>query len=642
MDDLFDPSFRNDPARSWLPVMNIILAVAGLAAIAALVLEYGFGANPPVARNWLHAIQSVVVAVFVVDRVGRVFLARRRLDYLGENWTDFALMGVAAVVLVGFARFGEVMSAGAIYVIVSQVYILAALIIRGVNLNLRFTDSGIHPARLLVGSFLFMCLVGSGLLMLPAAITDAEWARWGYLDSLFTATSATCVTGLVVKGTGSTFTPFGQAVILGLIQLGGLGIMMFGTVMAMMVGKMLSFKGTDTLGQMLNASQIGQIARVARFVIIATFSFELIGAALLFPMFLGASGNNGVPLTEPQAAWYSIFHSVSAFCNAGFSLYDNNLMAGVGEGWTALRYRWQIMGVISPLIILGGLGFPVLHDIGRWFGDHIVLIRRKMRGKWSMDFSPLPRRRLTLHSKIVLSTTLVLLVWGAAILWAVETVDLSAQYTPGRDPNEPAATMRAPDDKSNNWQEMSSLERAKESLFASITARTAGFNTIDMGRLSDGGKLWMCGLMTVGGSPASTAGGMKTVTLAILVIVACSVLRNRKDPEVYHRSIAVDIIRKVIALAILYLGLLGAVTLLLTITMGRTYNFIDLLFEACSACGTVGLSTGVTEKLGVSARCVVMTGMFIGRLGPLTLLLAMAGWTRREKYSYPTESIIIG
>ena len=152
----------------------------------------------------------------------------------------------------------------------------------------------------------------------------------------------------------------------------------------------------------------------------------------------------------------------------------------------------------------------------------------------------------------------------------------------------------------------------------------------------------MCGLMTVGGSPASTAGGMKTVTLAILIIVACSVLRNRKDPEVYHRSIAVDIIRKVIALAILYLGLLGAVTLMLTITMGRTYDFIDLLFEACSACGTVGLSTGVTEKLSDPARCVVMAGMFIGRLGPLTLLLAMAGWTRREKYSYPTENIIIG
>ncbi|MEE8450006.1 MAG: molybdopterin cofactor-binding domain-containing protein, partial [Thermodesulfobacteriota bacterium] len=161
------------------------------------------------------------------------------LKYLRENWTDFALMVVAAIVLAGYARYGEVLSAGAIYVIVTQIYILAALIIRGVNVNLRFADSGIQPARLLVGSFVFMCLVGSGLLMLPAAITVGEWTRWHYDDSLFTATSATCVTGLVVKPTGSTFTPFGQAVILGLIQLGGLGIMMFGTVMAMMVGKML-------------------------------------------------------------------------------------------------------------------------------------------------------------------------------------------------------------------------------------------------------------------------------------------------------------------------------------------------------------------------------------------------------------------
>ncbi|MDP6636317.1 MAG: potassium transporter TrkG [Phycisphaerae bacterium] len=636
MDELLVPSSPNDRnGRPWLAVMNVILASAGIIAIAALVLEYGFGRNPPIEVFWLHVIQSAVVAVFVADRVIRVVLARDHLQYLRENWTDFALMGVAVVVLAGFARSGEVLSAGAMYVIVTQVYILAALIIRGVNVNLRFADSGIHPARLLVGSFLFMCLVGSGLLMLPAAIAEGEWMRWYYLDSLFTATSATCVTGLVVKGTGSTFTPFGQAVILGLIQLGGLGIMMFGTVMAMMVGKMLSLKGTDTLGQMLNTNQIGRIARVARFVLIATFSLELIGALLMFPMFLNANGNSGSPLTAPQAMWYSVFHSVSAFCNAGFSLYDKNLMAGVGDGWAALRDRWQMMGVISPLIILGGLGFPVLQDIGKWFGDVFGRIRRAMRGKWSMDFSPLPRKRLTLHSKIVLSTTVILLVWGAVILWAVETVEAPRPFTPGRDPNDPAVV-------SDSWRSSSNMSKAKESIFASITARTAGFNTIDMNQLSDGGKLWMCGLMTIGGSPASTAGGMKTVTLAILVLVACSVLRNRNELEVYHRSVTVDIIRKVVALAILYICLLLTITLLLSITMGGTYQFIDLLFESCSACGTVGLSTGVTEKLNDPARCVVMAGMFIGRLGPLTLLLAMAGRTRQTKYSYPSENIIIG
>ena len=636
MDELLVPSSPDGRSgRSRLALMNVILASAGVVAVAALVLEYGFGPNPPIEPFWLHIIQSLVVAVFIADRFIRLLAARDRLEYLRENWTDFALMGVATGVLVGYARYGEVLSAGAIYIIVTQVYILAALIIRGVNVNLRFADSGIHPARLLVGSFVFMCLVGSGLLMLPAAITEGEWARWHYLDSLFTATSATCVTGLVVKGTGSTFTPFGQAVILGLIQLGGLGIMMFGTVMAMMVGKMLSLKGTDALGQMLNTSQVGQIARIARFVIIATFGLEVLGAMLLFPMFLDASGNSGSPLSAPQALWYSIFHSVSAFCNAGFSLYDKNMMAGVGDGWSALRDRWQMLGVISPLIILGGLGFPVLHDLGRWFGGLVGRTRRAMRGKWSMDFSPLPRCRLALHSKIVLSTTAILLIWGAAILWAVESIEVPRPFTPGRDPNYPAAV-------SNNWGSTSAIGKAKESIFASITARTAGFNTIDMNQLTDGGKLWMCGLMTVGGGPASTAGGMKTVTLAILVLVACSVLRNRSELEVYQRSITVDVIRKVVALAVLYMCLLLTVALLLSITMGGTYHFIDLLFESCSACGTVGLSTGVTEKLNDPARGVVMAGMFIGRLGPLTLLLALAGRTRRTKYSYPSENIIIG
>ena len=636
MDELLVPSSPDERGgRFRRPMMNVILASAGVVAVAALVLEYGFGRNPPIETFWLHVIQSVAVAVFIADRFIRLLAARNRLQYLRENWTDFALMGVAAVVLGGYARYGEVLSAGAIYIIVTQVYILAALIIRGVNVNLRFADSGIHPARLLVGSFVFMCLVGSGLLMLPAAIAEGEWTRWCYLDSLFTATSATCVTGLVVKGTGSTFTPFGQAVILGLIQLGGLGIMMFGTVMAMMVGKMLSLKGTGALGQMLNTNQIGQIARVARFVIVATFALELLGTVLLFPMFLDAHGNSGEALTAPRALWYSIFHSVSAFCNAGFSLYDKNMMAGVGGGFSALRDRWQMLGVMAPLIILGGLGFPVLQDLGRWFGGLVGRMRRAMRGKWSMDFSPLPRCRLALHSKIVLSTTLALLVWGAAILWAIETIEAPRPFTPGRDPNYPTAV-------SDNWRKTSGLGKAKESIFSSITARTAGFNTIDMNQLSDGGKLWICGLMTVGGSPASTAGGMKTVTLAILVLVACSVLRNRNELEVYHRSITVDIIRKVVALALLYMCLLLTIALLLSITMGGTYHFIDLLFESCSACGTVGLSTGVTGKLNVPAKGVVIAGMFIGRLGPLTLLLAMAGRTRRTKYSYPSENIIIG
>jgi trk system potassium uptake protein TrkH len=438
------------------------------------------------------------------------------------------------------------------------------------------------------------------------------------------------VTGLAVTGTGSTFTPFGQTVILMLIQLGGLGIMLFGTVMAMMVGKMLSMKGADALGQMLSTNQIGQIARVARFVVIVTLAAELLGAVLLFPMFIQANGNNGVALTTPQAMWYSLFHSVSAFCNAGFSLYDNNMMAGVGEGWVALRDRWQMLGVIAPLIIMGGLGFPVLHDLGRWFGALIGRARRAMRGKWSMDFSPLPRCRLTLHTKIVLSTTIILLIWGAVILWAVETTDPSKSFTPGRDPDASSTA---------TGHDISTF------IFTSVTARTAGFNTIDMAKLSNGGKLWMCGLMTVGGSPASTAGGMKTVTLAILVLVACSVLRNRNELEVYQRSISFDVIRKVLAMAVLYMGLLLTITLLLSVTMGASSeDFIDLLFESCSACGTVGLSTGITERLDTEspARYVLIAAMFIGRLGPLTLLLALAGRTRQAKYSYPSENIIIG
>jgi len=639
MDHLVVESSPDEPPRPKTPLtMNVVLAATGLVAVATLILEYGFADRPPIPRPWLHVIQSIVVAVFVIDRFARLFLAKDHLRYFRENWTDFALMFLAAVVLGGFTHFyGEVLSAGALYVIVTQVYILVALIIRGVNVNLRFTDSGIHPARLLVGSFLFLCLIGSGLLMLPAAVADN--AKWYYEDALFTATSATCVTGLVVKGTGSHFTLFGQAVILGLIQLGGLGIMMFGTVMAMMVGKTLSLRGSHTLGHMLSTDQIGQIGRVARFVLIATFSLELIGAVLMLPMFLNACDSGGQPLTVGRAVWFSVFHSISAFCNAGFSLYDENMMAGVGAGWGALRDQWQMLGVMAPLIILGGLGFPVLQDLGRYFRSTLVRWRRAMKGKWSMDSTPLPPRRLTLHSKVVLSTTVVLLLWGAVVLWAVETAKAPRPFTPGRDPR--AASNTAP---GNDWTRMSHLGRARESIFSSVTARTAGFNTINMNELNDAGKLWMCGLMTVGGSPAGTAGGMRTVTLAVLVLVACSVLRNRSELEAYNRSIAGDVIRKAVTLAILYLAVLLRVTILLSLTLTgeNPPELVDVLFEASSACGTVGLSTGVTKLLTEPAKYIVICAMFVGRLGPLTLLLAMAGRARRTQYSYPSENIIIG
>jgi len=617
--------------------LNAILATAGLAAVAALVLEYGFREPLPITRGFLHAAEAVIVAVFVTDRFVRLGLARRRRDYLRENWIDFALMGLAAAaVAVSFQLRGKILPAGALYVLITQAYLLTALLLRAISVNLLFTGSGIHPTWLLIGSFAFMILFGSGLLMLPAATPPAS--PISYQDALFTATSATCVTGLIVRDTGADFTPFGQAVILVLIQLGGLGIMLFGTMLAMLIGRGLSVRGSNVLGEMLATERIGLLGRVVAFVVVVTLCLELIGAVGFYPMVASSHGVESAPAETARAIWYSVFHSVSSFCNAGFSLYSNNMTEGVRAGWAQpLRDHWQILGVMAPLIVLGGLGFPVLQDSAAYARDTLRRLIYRLRPAGRRRGSDLSRPRLSLHSKIVITASASLIVLGAVGLLCLEPRSTGRQEVVGRHP-----LLGPISNQKGDWARMKPTRRLREAVFQSITARTAGFNTIDVAELSDAGKLWLCGLMVVGGSPASTAGGMKTVTLALLVLTAYCVLRRRRELEAFRRSISSELLGKAITLGVLYLGLVLSITLLLCVAMRPGYRLIDLFFEACSACGTVGLSTGVTKSLNDFGKYVIVAGMFIGRLGPLTLLLALTSKMRHVQYTYPSENVVIG
>jgi len=619
------PTPRRQRITFWL---NVVLAAAGVMAVATLVFEYGFD-EPPVSRGALHIIQAVVIGVFVLDRVSRLLLAPFRFGYLRQNWIDFALIFAAvAVAAVGLGTGQNVLSAGALYVVITQGYLLLALIVRGVNINLRFAGSGIHPTWLLIGSFAVMSLVGSGLLMLPASVRSAE--KWYYDDALFTAVSATCVTGLVVRDTGTHFTPFGQAVILALIQLGGLGIMMFGTVLAMLVGKGLSVRTSQTIGHMLATEHVGRLGRALKFVLIVTLAMEAIGAVLFYPMFAAARDGFGRPMSHAQAVWHSVFHSVSSFCNAGFALYGDNMMQGVREGWgKPLREHWQIMGVMAPLIVLGGLGFPVLQDCARWAWSRVRRGLGRISSAARRRFPDRAPARLSLHAKLVLATSAVLLVVGAVGIVLVEKLPLRTEDVGGYHVQRRGLAAQ------------SGGRLAASAVFQSVTARTAGFNTVRMDDLSHAGKLWMCGLMVIGGSPASTAGGMKTVTFVLLFVAAFSLLRRRGEVEAFRRSISADLIRKAIAVAALYLALVVVTTLLLAAAMKR-YAFIDLLFEACSACGTVGLSTGITPKLQTFGKCVGIFAMYVGRLGPLTLLLAVTHKMRNVRYAYASENVVIG
>ena len=625
--------------RWAVAVLDVLLALTALAAVTALLLEYGGFRITGDGLRTLHLVDALVVAIFVTDRLLRVALAVNRRRHLRENWIDFALMILAGAVVAGSFRLRvTVVSAGAFYVLVTQVYILVTLIVHAVAMNLRFAGSGIHPSWLLIGSFTFLCLSGAGLLMLPAATPPGK--PLPFHDALFTSTSACCVTGLVVHPTGTGFTFFGQAVILALIQLGGLGIIVFGTMLALLVGKSFSLRTSTALGQMVSADRIGGLGKLILFILGSTVGLEALGAVLAYPMFAAVEAQQQVTgATVVPAVWASVFHSISAFCNAGFSVYDQNLMEGVRGGWDkALRDHWQVLGVMAPLIVLGGLGFPVLHDGAGFLRSAVVRAAARLTAGRRRGVARAARPILSLHSRIVLVTTLILIVGGAAGLLLLEPASDAGRYGAiGRTPVYFDETRNRRD-----WPRMTLRQRLPQAVFQSVTARTAGFNTIDVAELSDTGKAWLCGLMIVGGSPAGTAGGMKTITFALLLITVGSVLLRREEVEVFRRSLPAEMLGKVVTLAVLYLTWVATVTLLLCTAMRTGYSFIDLFVEACSACGTVGLSAGVTGSLNLFGKVVIMAGMFVGRLGPLTVLLALTSRVRHVNYAYPRENVVIG
>lgn len=437
------------------------------------------------------------------------------------------------------------------------------------------------PARWIAGSFAAAILVGTALLALPAA--HAPGVRVSLLDALFTATSAVCVTGLVVLDTGTGFSAFGQVIILLLIQVGGLGILSAGALVALAAGRRIGFRGRQQLQSQLSALDVGGIVRLLRAIAVVVVSFEVAGALLLWWPFAAREGVG-------RGAYLAVFHAISAFNNAGFSPYADSLMGYVGDPLVNL--------VVMALLVVGGLGFTVITD----------LAARQRLGR---------RARLSLHARVVLVTTAVLVVGGWSVVLMLEWGN--------------PATLGA----------LSPAQRPLAALFQAVTPRTAGFNTLDTAGLLPATLLFVTLLMFVGGSPGSTAGGIKTVGFALLLGSAWSQLRGRRELVLFGRRVASATAVRAGAIALTALLLLGAATTALLLTDPRL-GFQALVFEATSAFGTVGLSTGVTPELSVPGRVVVMLLMYLGRLGPMTLALALMGEPRERHLAYPEEEVVIG
>ncbi len=442
---------------------------------------------------------------------------------------------------------------------------------------------GTTPGRLLITSFLGIILAGTLLLKLPVSTPDE--APIGWIDALFTATSATCVTGLVVRDTGADFTPFGQFVILLLIQAGGLGIMSFSLLVLTLFRSRVPLAHRAIYEQTLGGP--GEMLPLVRLVFVFTFATEALGAAALFPRFLAR-------MSVGEAAWAAVFHAISAFCNAGFGLWPDSLVRYQGDA--------MVNAVVMLLIILGGLGFFVVFDL---IENH---------GRW---------RRLTVHSKLALTVTAVLIAVGAAFFWILETHHVLLGMPLG--------------------------EQILASLFQSVTTRTAGFNTVEIGVLAPPTLFMMSILMFIGGSPGSCAGGIKTTTLGILMVTMRTRLRGHQFVNVFRRSLSRDTVGNTLAIALggVLLVVLALFALLLSELPVRTVAheeavFIALFFETISALGTVGLSTGITPALEPASRVLVSILMFVGRLGPLTVATALALRDRSSDWRLPEEDVMVG
>jgi len=438
----------------------------------------------------------------------------------------------------------------------------------------------LHPARVVALVFLAAILAGTVILMQP--LSQAEGLATPWMTAFFTSVSAVCVTGLVVVDTGTHWSTFGQAVILVMFQLGGFGIMTVATLLGLMVNRSFRLRSKMVAQLESRSLGLGDIASVAKLVLVVTFAVELVTT-----LWLTSRLHWAYDLPWSDAAWSGLFHAVSAFNNAGFSLHADSLMRFSSDGW--------ILSPIMAAIIIGGIGFPVLHDLRNRFNQP---------------------RRWSLHTKLTLAGSAILLLGGWAALLLFEWSN------PG------------------TLGPMALTDKLLSASFASVSARTAGFNAIDIGALTRESWAVHYFLMFVGGGSAGTAGGVKVGTVAILALLVIAEIRGHTDTEAFGRRVGAQAQRQ--AITVLVLGSVMIVLATLFILRETNIPTDQVIFEVISAFGTVGLSTGITAELPTSSQLVLTLLMYVGRVGTITLAVSLAMGERRMPYRYPEEQPIVG
>ncbi|CUU08638.1 potassium uptake protein, TrkH family [Candidatus Kryptobacter tengchongensis] len=578
-------------------ILDRIMIVLAGSVITALVIEYGFYINEIVKRI-LHQFNSIVIFYFVFFNLSKLVLNPNPLSYLRRKWIEFLLTFLIIIQSIGFLFYIrepqtiDIKTLTRIYIASAQIYLTLDIALKTVRYSQRLIQKSIHPTRLLTFSFLLLISLGTLLLLLPKATHNGI----SLIDALFTATSAVCVTGLIVVDTGTYFTRFGQFIIMVLIQLGGLGIMTFTTFFAILLNGGIGIKERVFLSEIFSEKNLSKISSTIIRILFLTFSIEAVGAILLYHFLPDPMFKN-----ESEKIFCSIFHSISAFCNAGFSTFSNNLID--------IKNNIPAIIAIATLFILGGLGFLVLSEL-----IEKPFLKAIRRIKFLRNKIAPQKVVLSLHSKLTIYTTAILIISGTVILLLLEF--------------------------NNTLKNETLLSKIAHAFFQAVTPRTAGFNTIDISKIGITTSLFIMLLMWIGASPGSTGGGIKTTSFALIVLKISSMVTGKERVEIFNKQISEESISRAFVSALLSVLFILTATFALTITE-KNLNFIDTFFEVVSAFGTVGLSRGITQDLTIFGKLIIIMMMFIGRIGPLAFSFALFGKIEKRNYEFQKESVLV-
>ncbi len=576
----------------WLYRLVFIATVIGM---ILFISDFGFDKSKVIQKEF-NLYYFVVIGLGVLSTIMRYV---ERSKEIKKTVVVFDVITILITLTILYTHFLGVKAHRYISFLSNDNWVKFAIIITFIRefseLKISYKKTLLNPAQLFIISFFSIIILGSLLLMLPKATHDGI----SFLNALFTSTSAVCVTGLIVVDTGSYFTTFGQFIILFLIQAGGIGILTVASYFSYFFKGVASYENQLTLSDMTGSKEIGKVFSTLKYILLITFLIEFLAAVLIF-----FSLDENMFHSFSERAFFSIFHSISAFCNAGFSTLPNNLYE------TGFRYNYFFQSIIIGSLVLGGLGFPIVANLVKYFKYFFTQKLFYLRGK-KQTHKPWV---LNINSRITLATTLSLIFFGTLFIFINEYHNTLAEHK--------------------------GIGKFITALFEATTPRTAGFNTVDMASLHFSTIMMIFLLMWIGASPASTGGGIKTNTFAIAVLNFISLAKGKTKIEVFRREISEVSVRRAFAVISLSLIVIG-LGIIFVSAFDSDKKLLDIAFECFSAYSTVGLSLGITAKLSAYSKIVIIAIMFIGRVSMLTLLIALFKKVKQNNYKYPVEEITI-